>query len=74
MIEAAGQLGWAYYTGTIQALASMRWPIAVWALDEENLHVACADPLLLKGASRRRFSLAGHSPFRVARLPGSRRA
>ncbi len=46
LIEAAGRLGWAYYTGTIQTLAD-RWSSSAPANVRTNLHVACSDPRFL---------------------------
>jgi hypothetical protein len=47
LIDTAGRLGWAYYTGAIQTLVD-RWSAAS-ASHARNLHVACADPRLLSG-------------------------
>jgi hypothetical protein len=48
LVDAAGRLGWAYYTGAIQGLVD-RWS-AVSATDaRSNLQVACEDPRLLHG-------------------------
>jgi hypothetical protein len=49
LIEAAGQLGWAYYTGAIQGLVD-RWSAASTASTWTNLHVACADQRIVNGA------------------------
>lgn len=49
MIEAANQLGWAYYTGDLQALVDT-WPATQWVSDRTNLYAACADPKLLTGS------------------------
>jgi hypothetical protein len=49
LIDAAGRLGWAYYTGAIQGLLD-RWSSTASSDERTNLHVACADPRLLSGA------------------------
>lgn len=49
LIDAAGRLGWAYYTGAIQNLLD-RWSSTGPADERTNLHVACANPRLLSGA------------------------
>lgn len=49
LIDAAGRLGWAYYTGTIQGLLD-RWSSTAPSDERTNLHVACGDPHLLSGA------------------------
>jgi len=49
LIETAGRLGWAYYTGAIQTLVD-RWSSNASIDTKTNLHVACADPRLLSGA------------------------
>ena len=48
LVQAAGQLGWAYYTGSLQDLAD-RWTKSDWAKNRTNLHIACADPCLVGG-------------------------
>lgn len=47
LIDAAGRLGWAYYTGGLQCLLD-RWSSAPPG-ERTNLHVACADSRLLNG-------------------------
>jgi hypothetical protein len=49
MIEAANQLGWAYYTGEYQTLIE-GWPKSPWAADQTNLYAACADPRLVNAS------------------------
>jgi hypothetical protein len=49
LIDAAGRLGWAYYTGAIQGLLD-RWSSTAPPDERTNLHVACGDPRLLSGA------------------------
>ena len=49
MIEAANQLGWAYYTGDTQGLIE-GWPGTDWAKDKTNLYAACADARLVQQA------------------------
>jgi hypothetical protein len=49
LIEAAGQLGWAYYTGDIQGLVD-QWSAASTANIRTNLHIACADQRIVSGA------------------------
>ena len=49
LIDAAGRLGWAYYSGSIQCLVD-RWSSTASTDEKTNLHVACADPRLLSGA------------------------
>lgn len=49
LIEAAGRLGWAYYTGPFQALMG-RWVNSPPSGNRTNLHVACADPRLISAA------------------------
>lgn len=46
LIDAAGRLGWAYYTGTIQELAD-RWSSVTDTNVRTNLHVACGDSRFL---------------------------
>lgn len=48
LIDAAGRLGWVYYTGVIQSLLD-RWSAASAVEHRTNLHVACSDPRLLSG-------------------------
>jgi len=70
LIVAAGQLGWAYYTGGIQALVD-RWSSSPTAEGRSNLHVACADPRLVNAAvdtalgTCRALSLPQCTPSRV---------
>ena len=74
LTDAAGRLGWAYYTGAIQSLLD-RWS-STTALSEErtNLHVACGDPRLLGGAvsaaiqTCEALSLPCCTPARIAAL------
>ena len=49
LIDIAGRLGWAYYTGTIQGLVD-QWSSAASQDDRTNLYVACSDSRLLSGA------------------------
>ena len=55
LIDAAGRLGWAYYTGAIQSLLD-RWSSNVPATNSTNLHVACADPRLFSRSHLLRYS------------------
>jgi hypothetical protein len=48
LIDAAGRLGWAYYTGAIQGLLD-QWSSTAPSDERTNLHVACGNPLLLSG-------------------------
>lgn len=47
LIDAAGRLGWAYYTGDIQSLLD-RWSSP--SDEKTNLHVACGDPRCISAA------------------------
>jgi hypothetical protein len=73
LIEAAGRLGWAYYTGAILTLAD-RWSSTAPAAERTNLHVACADPRLLTGVisaamqSCQALSLPCCTPARITAL------
>lgn len=49
LLEAANRLGWAYYATEIQTLID-KWSKAVDSGARTNLHVACADSRLWKGA------------------------
>lgn len=49
MIDAAGRLGWAYYTGATASLLD-RWSLNSPSTENTNLLVACSDPRLLSGA------------------------
>jgi hypothetical protein len=48
LVQAAGELGWAYYTGPLQQLLDA-WPQSKWRDHQTNLHVACANPDLTDG-------------------------
>jgi hypothetical protein len=73
LINAAAQLGWAYYTGAIQNLVD-RWSAASPSDSRTNLHVACGDPNLLGGAiaaalkTCEALSLPCCTPARIALL------
>lgn len=73
LIEAAGRLGWAYYTGAVVTLAD-RWSSTAPAAERTNLHVACADPRLLTGVisaamqSCQELSLPCCTPARITAL------
>lgn len=73
LIDAAGRLGWAYYTGAIQNLVD-RWSASSATDARSNLHVACADPRLLGGAiaaalkTCEALSLPRCTPVRIAAL------
>lgn len=73
LIDAAGRLGWAYYTGAIQNLVD-RWSAASATDAKTNLHVACADSRLLSGVIEaalktcEALSLPCCTPTRIAAL------
>jgi hypothetical protein len=73
LIEAAGRLGWAYYTGAIVTLSD-RWSSTAPAAERTNLHVACADPRLLTAVisaamqSCQALSLPCCTPARITAL------
>lgn len=77
LIVAAGRLGWAYYTGGIQCLLD-RWSSAPSG-ERTNLHVACADPRLLKGVisaaiqTCEQLLLPCCTPYRIAAVEGLQR-
>ena len=78
LIDAAGRLGWAYYTGAIQCLLD-RWSSTAPANERTNLHVACADPRLLNGTisvaiqTCEALSLPCCTPARIAALEDRQR-
>jgi hypothetical protein len=78
LIEAAGRLDWAYYTGTIQSLAD-RWSSNAPTGERTNLHVACADRRLVSGVvsaalqTCQALSLPCCTPARIAALEDGQR-
>jgi hypothetical protein len=78
LIDAAGRLGWAYYTGAIQCLLD-RWSSTAPANERTNLHVACADPRLLSSTisvaiqTCKALSLPCCTPARIAVLEDRQR-